>query len=70
MGAIKYMTDANGTITGIWIDLTAIKKSVKKKKELAELMEEIEDIVAIELGKGEKSVPYGEARKRIFGRKK
>jgi len=70
MDAIKYMTDAKGANTGIWIDLTVMKKSGKKKKELAELMEEIEDIVAIELSKGEKSVPYGEARKRIFGRKK
>ena len=68
MDAIKFMTDAKGANTGIWIDLTAMKKSGKKK--LAELMEEIEDIVAIELSKGEKSVPYNEARKQIFGRKK
>ncbi len=70
MNAIKLMTDAKGASTGIWIDLALMKKSVKKKKEITELLEEIEDIVAIELSKGEKSVPYGEARKRIFGRKK
>ena len=63
MEMIGYMSNRRGNHTGIWIDLSAVKKAVKKKKDLVELMEEIEDIVAIELSKGEKSVPYEEKQK-------
>jgi hypothetical protein len=50
----------------LFIDLEAIRKLVKGKKDIIELMEDIEDIVAVELSKGEKSIPYEEARKQIF----
>jgi hypothetical protein len=70
MDAIQYLSSTKGNHVGIWIDLLAVKKSVKKKKDLVALMEDIEDIVALELSKDEKSVPYEEARQRIFAKKK
>ena len=70
MEAIQYLSSAKGNHIGIWIDLLAVKKSVKKKKDLIALMEEIEDIVSLELSKTEKSIPYEEARQQIFRKKK
>jgi hypothetical protein len=66
MESIKYITDSKGVHSGLLIDLDIVRKVFKKKKDLVELMEDIEDIVAVELSKGEKSVPYEEARKQIF----
>jgi hypothetical protein len=66
METIKYITDSKGKHSGLLIDLDVVRKVFKKKKDLIELMEDIEDIVAVELSKGEKSIPYEEARKQIF----
>jgi hypothetical protein len=66
MESIKYITDSKGKHSGLLIDLEVVRKNLKGKKDLVELMEDIEDIVAVELSKGEKSIPYDEARKQIF----
>ena len=66
METIKYITDSKGKHSGLFIDLDAARKTFKRKKDLVELMEDIEDIVAVELSKGEKSIPYEEARKQLF----
>ncbi len=66
MESIKYITDSKGKHSGLLIDLEIVRKIFKRKKDLIELMEDIEDIVAVELSKGEKSIPYDEARKQIF----
>jgi hypothetical protein len=66
METIKYITDSKGKHSGLLIDLEVVRKVFKKRKDLIELMEDIEDIVAVELSKGEKSIPYEEARKQIF----
>jgi len=66
METIKYITDSKGKHSGLLIDLELVKRTFKKKKDLIELMEDIEDIVAVELSKEEKSIPYEEARKQIF----
>jgi hypothetical protein len=66
METIKYITDSKGKHSGLLIDLDVVRKVFKKKKDLIELMEDIEDIVAVELSKGEKSIPYEEARKQVF----
>lgn len=69
MESIKYITDSKGKHSGLVIDLNVVRKTLRKKKDLIELMEDIEDIVAVELSKDEKSVSYEEARKRVFGKK-
>ena len=70
MEIISYISGSKGKHRDILIDLTAAKKSVKRKKDLVTLMEEIEDIVALELSKDEKTLPYQEARQQIFRGKK
>ncbi|MDB5284795.1 MAG: hypothetical protein JWO06_3870 [Bacteroidota bacterium] len=70
MESIKYITDSKGRHSGLVLDLNIIRKTLRKKKDLVELMEDIEDIVSVELSKDEKSVSYEEARKRIFRKKK
>ncbi|MBX3164355.1 MAG: hypothetical protein KF900_07735 [Bacteroidetes bacterium] len=70
METIKYITDVKGNHSGLLIDFDVAKKSLKKKDDLVALLEDIEDIVAIELSKNEKSVSYEEARKQIFGKAK
>ncbi len=69
MAALKYITNAKGERDGIFIDLKNLRKKIKKRSELVELFENLEDMVAVELSKNEKSVSYETARKEIFGRK-
>ncbi len=52
------------------IDFYSAKKSVKSRKDIVSLIEEIEDMVAVELTKNEKSLNYEEARKQLFGKGK
>ena len=66
MQHIKYISDSKGKRVGVVIDFEIGRKTLKGKKALEELMENIQDILAVELSKGEKSLPYGEARKQIF----
>jgi len=51
MEAIRYITDAKGEHSGLVIDFDIAKKKMKKGKDLIALMEDIEDIVAVELSK-------------------
>jgi hypothetical protein len=70
MEAIRYITDSKGLHSGLVIDFDIAKKKVKKNKDLIALMEDIEDIIAVELSKNEKTIPYQEARKAILGKTK
>lgn len=69
MKSVKYITNEKGERDGIFIDLKSLRRQIKKKDELIELFEDIEDIVAIELSKNEKSVPYNQVRKQLLKRK-
>jgi hypothetical protein len=70
MDTIRYITDARGGHSGLMIDFESAKKSIKSGKDIIALIEEIEDIVAVELSKNEKSLNYEEARKQLFGKGK
>lgn len=70
MEAIRYITDKKGKYEGLLIDLNSLRKKIKNEEVLVDLMEDIEDMVAIELNRNEKSRPYEEARKDIFGKGK
>jgi mRNA interferase RelE/StbE len=58
METIRYITNSKGKHSGLVIDFDVAKKILKKKKDLIELMEDIEDIVAVELSKGESKKVY------------
>jgi len=70
MEAIRYITNKKGLHSGLVIDFDIAKKMMKKSTDLIALMEDIEDIVAVELSKNEKTLTYKEARKAIFGKAK
>lgn len=69
METIRYITNSKGKTSGLLIDLDSARKMMKKNNNIVALLEDIEDIVAIELSKDEKSIPYSEARKKIFSKK-
>jgi uncharacterized protein Veg len=69
MKDLKYITNDKDEREGIFIDLKALRKRKMKKNDLVKLFEDMEDMVAIELSKNEKSVSYENARKEFFGRK-
>ena len=67
MDTIRYITDAKGDHSGLMIDFESAKKKIRSDKDIVSLIEEREDIVAIELTKNEKSFSYEEARKNSPG---
>ena len=69
MEAIQYITNSEGANSGLLIDFESAKKSIHSKKGLIALMEDIEDIIAVELTKKEKTFSYEEARKQLFAKK-
>ena len=66
METIRYITNSKGKHSGLVIDFDVAKKVLKKKEDIIALIEDIEDIVAVELSKNEKSLSYEEARKQIL----
>jgi hypothetical protein len=70
MEPIRYITDVKGNHSGLLIDFDVAKKTMKKQDDIVAMLEDIEDIVAMELGKNEKSFSYEEARQQIFGEEK
>ena len=70
MDTIRYITDSKGEHSCLLIDFASAKRKVKSGKDIVSLIEEIEDIVAVELTKNEKSLNYEEARKQLFGKGK
>jgi hypothetical protein len=70
MDTIRYVTDSKGSNSGLLIDFSSAKKTIKSKAGLIALFEDIEDILAVELTKKEKSISYEKARKQLFGKGK
>jgi hypothetical protein len=70
MESIKYIIDSKGRHSGLILDLSIIRKTLRKKKDLVELIENIEDIVAVALRRNEKSVSFEKVQKQIHGKKK
>lgn len=66
MTGVNFVTNDKGEKTALLIDIAAIKKSKKSDAELTEFLEDLDDMVAVELSKGQKGRPYGQVRKEIL----
>jgi hypothetical protein len=62
MKGISYLTDEVGQKKAVVIDLDLLKH----RENLADILEDIEDAVAIETRKNEESVDWEEARKNLL----
>ncbi len=62
MKGISYLTDEVGQKKAVVIDLDLLKH----RENLADILEDIEDAVAIETRKNEESVDWQEARKNLL----
>ena len=58
METIRYITDAHGKTSGLLIDLDAARKLLKKKADIVELMEDIEDLAAVAERREEPTVSH------------
>ena len=63
MEAISYLSNQVGKNKGLLIDFEALQNKRKSGESFEEILEEIEDILALELSKFEESQPYEEVRK-------
>jgi hypothetical protein len=70
MDTIRYVTDSKGNNSGLLIDFSSAKKTIKSKAGLIALFEDIEDILLVEFTQKEKSFSYKKARKHLFGKRK
>lgn len=66
MEAISYLSNQVGKNKGLLIDFEALQNKRKAGESFEEILEEIEDILALELSKFEESRPYEEVRKELF----
>lgn len=62
MKGVSYLTDEVGQKEAVVIDLDLLKRS----ESLADILEDIEDAVAIEMRKSEGSVDWEEARNNLL----
>jgi hypothetical protein len=62
MKGVSYLTDEIGQRKAVVIDLELLKQ----RESLADILEDIEDAVAIEARKDEDSVEWEEARKNLL----
>lgn len=63
MAAISYVTNENGERTALLIDISGLRKD---GKDVTELIEDLEDILAIELSKKENDYsPIDEVENRL-----
>jgi hypothetical protein len=63
MTGINYVTNDRGEKTALLIDLNQLRNSDKSDTVLGEFLEDLDDMIAVELSKGEKGRPYHEVRK-------
>lgn len=66
MEAISYLSNQVGKNKGLLIDFEALQNKRKSGESFEDILEEIEDILALELSKFEESRPYEEVRKELF----
>ena len=60
MTAVNYITNDSGEKTAIFIDLVHLKKSKISDTKYQEFLEDLEDMISIELSKGQKGRPYND----------
>lgn len=66
MTAISYVTNEKGERTALLIDINELKKEGKTEEDVNDLIEDLEDILAIELSKKENDyISWEEAKKEL-----
>ena len=66
MTGINYVTNDKGEKTAIQIDLAQLRNTETSGIDLNEFLEELDDIIAVELSKGQPGRPYDDVRKEIL----
>jgi|GEM_PF-4576400 len=68
MKGVNYVTNDQGEKTALIIDLEIIKTQ-KSGIGLEEFLEDLDDMIAAEVSKGEQGRPYSDVRKEILEQK-
>jgi hypothetical protein len=69
MTGVNFVTNDQGEKTALLIDLLQLKKSENTgTSDLGTFLDDLDDIIAAELSKGQKGRPYEEVRKEILNR--
>lgn len=66
MTGINYVTNDKGEKTALLIDLEQLKDKTTPETDITELLEDLDDMIAAELSKGQKGRPYDEVRRDIL----
>jgi hypothetical protein len=66
MTGINYVTNEKGEKTALLIDLAELKDAVTAETDITELLENLDDMIAAELSKGQKGRSYDEVRNEIL----
>lgn len=65
MTGINYVTNDKGEKTALLIDLNELKRSGKAGGDVSEFLDDLEDILAIELSKGEEYVDWEDVKQDL-----
>ena len=68
MTGVNYVTNDKGEHTALLIDLMQLRKTENTQTDINEFLEDLDDIIAVELSKGDTGRPYEEVRKEILNR--
>ena len=66
MTGINYVTNEKGEKTALLIDLTQLRETESTESDLIEFLEDLDDVIAAELSKGQSGRAYEEVRKEIL----
>lgn len=67
MTGINYITNEKGEKTALLIDLVELKDAHTAEMDVTQILEDLDDMIAAELSKGQKGRPYDDVRKEILG---
>lgn len=60
MTGLNYITNDEGVRTALFIDLERLRKAKISDTKYRQFLEDLEDMIAVELSRNEKSRPYDE----------
>jgi hypothetical protein len=68
MTGVSYVTNDKGEKTALLIDLIQLRKEDTAENDLDEFLEELDNIIVLELSRGQNGRPYEDVRKEILKR--
>jgi len=66
MTGVNYVTNDQGEKTALLIDLAQLRAHNTSETDLTDFLEDLDDMIALELSKGQTGRPYDEVRKEII----